>query len=110
MNAKREREAFWAMRKIDAPDLGGAAEIADNFASSLTSITAAFAVGLPDEAPADPLDCALAFQRLSVEAAVLSRAIMTRFWRAEQIARRPAIASEIDLSLIEELSRAEAPQ
>ena len=71
-------------KRISAADIDSATRIADDFAASLTSITAAFAVGLTDDAPGDPLAASLAFQRLSVEAAVLSRAIMARYWRGEQ--------------------------
>lgn len=68
-------------KRITASDIDSATRIADDFAASLTSITAAFAVGLTGEPPSDPLAASLAFQRLSVEAAVLSRAIMARYWR-----------------------------
>jgi hypothetical protein len=70
-------------KRITAADIDSATRIADDFAASLTSITARFAVGLTDEPPSDPLAASLAFQRLSVEAAVLSRAIMARYWRGE---------------------------
>jgi hypothetical protein len=70
-------------KRITAADIDSATRIADDFAASLTRVTAAFAVGLTDDAPGDPLAASLAFQRLSVEAAVLSRAIMLRYWRCE---------------------------